>query len=855
MRIDRIRALRGPNLWGRHTALELVVSLEPAEESLDGMPGFEARLRSRFPQIGPIRPIGHMAPLPAAQALRFATLRLQSEAGSAVTFSHCTPTIEPRTYRVVVEYAEEAVGRLALDLAQALYRAALDDTAFDLRSALARLRALDEDVSLGPSTGAIVRAAADRGVPVRRLTDGSLVQLGWGSRQKRIQAAEIDATSAIAESIAQDKELTKRLLGAAGIPVPAGRCVSTLEEAQCAMEALGGPVAVKPRDGNQGKGVTVNVSTPEHLAIAFRAAQEFGREIIVERFVPGHDHRLLVVGNRLIAAARREPPHVIGDGEHTIRALVDRVNQDPKRGDGHATPLTRIRLDEIAEARLRIQGYRPDDVPPRGARVVLRNNANLSTGGTATDVTDDVHPELARRVVEAATAVGLDICGVDVVCTSVGEPLEAQNGAVVEVNAAPGLRMHLAPSYGHPRNVGGAVVDLLFGAGDDGRIPVVAITGTNGKTISAHLVAAMLTATGQRVGMAGSDGLRVGSRWLARGDCSDAPHARDLLSHPEVDAAVLEVSRGGILGEGLGFDRCGVAIVTNVGSGDHLGLDHLETVEELAVLKRVIVQNMGPDGVAVLNAADPNVAAMRAACPGSVIHFARDGTLAVMTEQRARGQRLVTVEAGHVVACHGPREHWRLPLSRIPLTLGGAAGFMVDNVLAAVGAAWALGIAWPLVEATLTAAVADTTTLPGRLNLFRHRGATVLADRGHNADALLALTDTLDAMALPGRRTLVMGIPADRREHDVRTLGRVAADRYDRIILCRDAGARRRGRSGLARDDVEHGGRARQVELAAGEPEAIDAGLVPLAAGDVCVVLLGDVDAGLARLAARVDGV
>jgi len=449
------------------------------------------------------------------------------------------------------------------------------------------------------------------------------VQFGWGSKQRRIWAAEVDNTSAVSESIAQDKDLTKRLLAAAGVPVPKGRPVVDFADACQVAAEIGWPVVVKPRDGNQGKGVTVNIVSTDHLEIAFKVAAEYG-EVMVESYLPGNDFRLLVVGDRLVAAARRDPPHVIGDGVHTIRELVAKVNEDPRRGDGHATSLTKIRIDEIAVARLQVQGLTPDDVPEKGRRVIMRNNANLSTGGTATDVTDDVHPEVAARAIAAAQCIGLEICGVDVLAESVHRPLEEQNGGIVEVNAAPGLRMHLSPSYGKGRNVGEAVIANLYKAGDDGRIPIVAVTGTNGKTTTARLTAHLLATNGLRVGMTNTDGVYVNGRQIDSGDCSGPKSARNVLMHPDVDAAVFETARGGILREGLGFDRCGTAVVTNIGAGDHLGLNYITTVEDLAVLKRVIVMNVAPEGYAVLNAADPIVAAMAPKCPGGVIFFSSD---------------------------------------------------------------------------------------------------------------------------------------------------------------------------------------------------------------------------------------
>ncbi|MBE2245401.1 MAG: ATP-grasp domain-containing protein, partial [Burkholderiaceae bacterium] len=458
MDISRIRALRGPNLWTKATAIQAVVHCELDECAIESGSLLERRLRERLPAVGVVRTVGSREPIPLARWLERLTLTLQSQAGCVVSFSHTAPAPEPGVFQVVVEYSEEKVGLRAFEQAQQLLAAAATDAAFDAEAVVAELRALDEELRLGPSTGAIVQAALMRGIPYRRLTEGSLVQFGWGSRQRRIWAAEVDRTGAVAESIAQDKDLSKALLAAAGVPVPRGRPVADADEGWAVAQRIGLPVVVKPRDGNQGKGVTVNIQDREYFDTAYRAAAEIG-QVLVEQFLPGHDFRLLVVGDSLVAAARRDPPHVIGDGEHTVRELVDAINADPRRGDGHATALTKIRIDDIAEARLATLGLTPDSVPVAGLRVVLRNNANLSTGGSATDVTDDVHPEVAARAVAAARMVGLEVCGVDVVCESVGQPLEAQRGGVVEVNAAPGLRMHLAPSFGKPRPVGEAVVE------------------------------------------------------------------------------------------------------------------------------------------------------------------------------------------------------------------------------------------------------------------------------------------------------------------------------------------------------------------------------------------------------------
>ena len=789
MEVSRTRALRGPNLWSRNTAIEAIVRCTADECAVSQMAGFEARLRALFPAIGALLPEGSESDITLAHVLQSAALALQAQAGCPVTFSRTAHTPETGVFQVIVEYTEEAVGRKAFEDAQALIAAAQGGGTFDCDAVVAALRELDEDERLGPSTGAIVEAAAARGIPWRRLTQGSLVQFGWGSRQRRIQAAEIDATSAVAESIAQDKDLTKRLLHAAGVPVPMGRPTATVDEAWAVALDVGLPVVVKPQDGNQGKGVTVNITERAQLDEAFRVAAEYG-EVMVERFLPGHDFRLLVVGNQLVAAARREPPQVLGDDIHTVRELVDLVNLDPRRGEGHATPLTKIRLDDIAVARLTTQGLTPDSVPPKGQRIILRNNANLSTGGSATDVTDDVHPDVAARAVAAAQMVGLHICGVDLVCESVLHPIEEQAGGIVEVNAAPGLRMHLAPSYGKPRAIGQAMVDLVFPPGSDGRIPVVAVTGTNGKTTTARLIAHLFSAQGLRVGMTNTDGVYVNGRQIDSGDCSGPKSARNVLLHPEVDAAVFETARGGILREGLGFDRCTVAVVTNIGEGDHLGLNFITTVEDLAVLKRVIVQNVAPDGYAVLNAADPIVAAMAPACPGKIIFFAADRHHPVMATHRAQGNRSVYVDGDSVIAAEGS---WResIHLRDVPITRSGKIAFQVENVMASVAAAWGAGLSWETVRRGLSGFVNDSDNAPGRFNVMDFKGATVIADYGHNPDAMRALVGAVNALPAK-RRSVVISGAGDRRDEDIRAQTVILGAAFDDVLLYQDAAQRGR---------------------------------------------------------------
>ena len=852
MDVSRIRLLRGPNLWSRHTSVEAIVACAPDECAIEMIPGFEARIRARFPELGQLQPKGHLDPMSLAHVLEAATLGLQIQAGCPVTFSRTQATVDEGTFQMVVEFTEESVGRMALEMARELITSARADTPFDLAASLAKLKETDEDVRLGPSTGAIVHAAVLHGIPYRRLTQGSLVQFGWGSKQRRIQAAEIDSTSAIAESIAQDKQLTKRLLKAAGASVPTGRPVEDVDDAWAAALEIGLPVVVKPQDGNQGKGVTVNIVTRDHLEIAFNAAKEFRRNIMVESYMPGHDFRMLVVGDKLIAAARRDSPFVVGDGVHTIVELVAQINADPRRGDGHATPMTRIKIDEIAVARIAIQGFKPESIPPKGQRVVLRNNANLSTGGTATDVTDDVHPDVAASAVAAAQMIGLDICGVDIVCDTVLRPLEETGGGIVEVNAAPGLRMHTAPSFGKGRPVGEAVIAALYPNGGDGRIPVVAVTGTNGKTTTVRLIAHLIAASGLRVGMTNTDGVYVQGKRIDTGDCSGPRSARNVLMHPDVDAAVFETARGGMLREGLAFDRCKIAVVTNIGLGDHLGLNYITSVADLAVLKRVVVQNVAPietGGVGVLNAADPLVAKMAGDCPGAIIFFAVDQNLPVMAAHRARGHRVIFVSGDAIVAAQGSNEVV-IALAGVPITRAGTISFQVENAMASVGAAWALGLDWGVIRAGLATFTSDAASAPGRFNVFDYRGATLIADYGHNPDAIAALTKAIEAIPAK-RRSVVISGAGDRRDDDIRQQTEILGTAFDDVLLYQDACQRGREDGeviALLRQGLAGAKRTSHIEEINGEFVAIDAALARLEAGDLCLILVDQIDAAVAYI-------
>lgn len=792
MQIRKVHALRGPNLWANFPVLECWVDLEAFRDSPSNtLPGFNDRLKSWLPSL-----IEHRCGLGyrggfferldsgtwLGHILEHVSLELQCLAGADVGYGKARESSEPGVYKVVVEYEDEDVGRAAVREAHALLLAAIHDQPFDVAACIGRIRDLRDQVSLGPSTRSIVDAARKRRIPIRRLNTDSFVQFGYGSKQRRIMAAETDRTSAIAQEVAQDKNLANQILREVGIPVPAGEPVSSSDEAWAVAQDLGLPVVVKPQDGNQGRGVACNLTSELQVRAAYESALKESKRVIVERFYPGNDYRLLVVGDKLVAAARREPAHVIGDGVRSVSQLVEIANRDPRRGDHHANVLSKMYLDAVSLGVLRDQGLFPNSVPAPGTKVLIRRNANLSTGGTAVDVTDLVHPETAARAVEAAQAIGLEIAGLDVICKDISQPLESQDGVIVEINAAPGLRMHLAPSDGKPRPVGEAIVDMMYPAGETGRIPIVAVTGVNGKTTTTRFIAHIFRGTGKTVGLTSTDGIFVGDRKIDTGDCSGPKSARAVLSNPKVDYAVLETARGGILREGLGFDRCQVAVVTNIGEGDHLGLGDIHTLEQLATVKRCIVESVEKTGFAVLNAADPLVVQMAEKSTGQVLFFAVDGENPTIVAHRKAGGRAVFVRDKFVILATGNHEIPIVSVDRVPLTNGGRIGFHIENTLASIAAAWSVGIPAELIRLRAESFQADLDLNPGRFNIVEINGTTVVIDYGHNASAVQALASSL-AHFPHQRRLVVYSTAGDRRDCDLIRQGQLLGEHFDRVVL------------------------------------------------------------------------
>ncbi|MCY3006917.1 MAG: cyanophycin synthetase [Planctomycetota bacterium] len=854
MKILKVNKLRGPNIWANYPVLEAWVDLEEMKDTSSEMiPGFNERLMNWLPTMVEHRcSIGERGGFFVrlrrgtymAHILEHVTLELQSLAGTPVGFGRARETNTDGIYKVAIAFKEEKLALACLDRAFELIQAAIHDSPYDVAKVTAELKEYAYDICLGPSTRSIVDAAKAKSIPWRRLNEGSLVQLGYGIHQRRICTAETDSTSAIAESIAQDKELTRSLLRSIGIPTPEGRAVESAEDAWEAAEDIGLPVVVKPQFGNHGRGVATNLQSQEQVIAAYNAAREEGRSIVVERHAPGDDYRMLVVGGKLVAAARREPAHVIGDGQSTVQKLIDKINEDPRRSDGHATSLSLIKIDAVALGVLFAQGMTPDTIPPVGKKVLIRRNANLSTGGTAADVTDDVHPDLARHAIEAARVVGLDIAGVDIVAQDISQPLQGQRGVIVEVNAGPGLRMHIEPSSGTPRPVGESILEMMFPGPQNGRIPIVSVTGVNGKTTTTRLIAHLVASTGKKVGMTCTDGIYVGGRRIDSGDCSGPQSARSVLMNPFVEAAVLETARGGILREGLGFDFCDVGIVTNIGEGDHLGLSDIETIEQLSKVKRCIIEAVHKNGFGILKANDPLTAEMAEKCKGRVIFFAIDENDPVLNNHRVKGQRVVFVRNSRIVIAEGADETSLTTLDHIPLTHQGRIQFQVENVLASVAACWGFGMSVEQIVAGLESFSAHMDKVPGRFNLLEVHGATVIADYGHNSSSLLAIIEALEQFP-HGHRTVVYSAAGDRRDIDMIRQGEILADHFDRVILYEDQYLRGRKPgeiSSIFKRGMDSGKRVKEVYDFVGWEKAVEHALTLIKAGELMLLQADTID-------------
>ncbi|OZI19652.1 cyanophycin synthetase [Bordetella genomosp. 9] len=838
-------ALRGPNIWTYRPVLEAWVDIGELEDyPSNTIPGFYERLSTWLPTLiehrcSPGVRGGFLQRLREgtwpAHILEHVTLELQNLAGLPGGFGKARETATRGVYKVIVRAWQEDVTRAALAEARELVMAAMEDRPFDVDATVERLRDMVDRHCLGPSTACIVDAADDRDIPYIRLFEGNLVQMGYGARQRRIWTAETDRTSAIAEGISRDKDLTKRLLAECGVPVPEGRLVESREQAWEAAQDIGLPVVIKPYDGNHGRGVFTNLNSYEEVKAAYAVAEEEGNGVLVERFVSGNEHRLLVVGDRMVAAARGEPAWIVGDGVHTVEDLIElQINTDPRRGSDEDCPLNKVRLDSAARLEIARQGLAADSVPPAGQEVLIQRNGNV-----AFDVTDLVHPEVAHAVTLAARIVGLDVAGVDLVAEDISRPLDEQRGAIVEVNAGPGLLMHLKPADGQPRPVGRAIIDHLFPDGEDGRIPVVGVTGTNGKTVVARLTARMLQLGGSYVGLACSEGLYFNQRQVEKGDRGDWATGRRVLMNRSVDAAVIENSSSVILRQGLAYDRCQVGIVTNLDGGDHLGEHDIRDLDGMYNVLRTQVDVVLPTGAAVLNARDERVVELATLCDGDVVFFGLDPRLPAIASHVALGKRAVYVRDGHVVLAEGTSEQRVSELASIPLTVGGRIDFQVENVLAAVGAAWALGVPAHIIRVAIETFDIDRGDAPWQFTAVERKDATVVVDGAHNASALRALIAAAERFPAK-RRRVVYGAGKDRRDEDLLEQGTLLGKAFDEIVLYDDATVPSRRPAGqaraLLREGASQGGRAAAIVDQPDHATAMRAVLDSVLPGDLVIL-------------------
>ncbi len=853
MKILKIQTLRGPNYWSirRHKLIVMRLDLEDLKDKTSRqIPGFYEGLLQTLPSLeahfcSPGVRGGFLSRVAEGtmmgHIIEHVALELQELAGMPVGFGRTRETKTDGIYQVVIEYQEEQAGRYATRAAVRLCRSIVDTGSYpikELAQDLLDLQEIARDAALGPSTETIVKEADLRGIPWVQLSARAMIQLGYGACQKRVQATLSDYSGILAVELACDKEGTKQILRDAGVPVPRGSVIQYQEDLQGAIDEVGGyPIVIKPLDGNHGRGITIDINSYADAEAAYDMAKNVSKSVIVERFYQGRDHRVLVINGKLVAVAERIPARVVGDGRLTIAELVEKTNQDPNRGEGHDNVLTKIALDRASVSRLEKQGHSLDTILPLGEVAYLRATANLSTGGIAVDRTDDIHPEniwLAQRV---AKIIGLDIMGIDVVTPDITKPLREVDGVVVEVNAAPGFRMHTAPSEGKPRNVAAPLLDMLFPAGQPCRIPIIAITGTNGKTTTTRLIAHIYRQTKLVVGYTTTDGIYIDDHLVEAGDNTGPQSAQVILRDPTVQVAVLETARGGILRAGLSFAACDVGVVLNV-AADHLGLGDINTIEQMAHLKSVVAEAVTADGYAVLNADDPMVVAMAERVQGKVAYFSMMADSPLIKVHVGNDGVAAVYKEGAIILCQGSTQIKVAQAEDIPVTMKGMAPFQIANALAATLAAYVQGVDLDTIRLGLTTFKASVEQTPGRMNLFDIQDYHVLIDYAHNSASYEALGGFIRNWQ--GEKVGVVGGPGDRRDEDLINLGKLSAGIFDRIIVKEDDDKRGRANgevaklicSGIAQENPKM-----LYETILQEPEAIAKALSQASPGCLIVFL------------------
>ncbi len=796
MKIIETKVMRGPNYWSikRKKLIVMKLDLEELEEfPTNKIDGFGARLEALMPSLMQHRCsegkegglfsrikegtwMGHV--------IEHIALELQTLAGMECGYGRTRGTGTKGIYNVVFNYMEEAVGLYAAKTAVKIAENLIKGEAYDIDAEIRHMRELRESVRFGPSTGSIVDEAIARDIPFIRINSESLVQLGYGKNQVRFRATMTDRTSSIAVDLASNKDETKRMLKDAAIPVAKGVCISNPDDLEDAVKSVGFPLVFKPLDGNHGKGASINVKTLEEAVEAFAHAKKYSRKIIIEKFITGYDFRVLVINNRFIAAALREPAHVIGDGKSTIKQLIDKENLDPRRGYGHENVLTEISIDRETLEQLAKKEYNLETVLNKDEHCYLKGTANLSTGGTSTDITDIVHPHNIFICERISRVIGLDICGIDIMASNLSEPLEVTGGVVLEVNAAPGFRMHLAPAKGLPRNVAAPVIDMLYPTGKSCRIPIIAITGTNGKTTTTRLISHIVKNNGFKVGFTTSDGIYVGNSMLTKGDTTGPVSAEFILKDPTVEFAILETARGGILRSGLGFSRCDVAVVTNI-QEDHMGLSDINTLKDMARVKGVVAESVKRDGYVVLNADNEYCAGISKEVSCNVAYFSMDENNKVIIDHCKKGGIAAIYENGFITIKKGDWKFRVQKVTSVPLTFGGRVSFMIQNVLAATLATYVYGFATEDIATSLETFIPSAAQTPGRMNIFDFKEYKVMIDFAHNADGFRGIKEFLSTIESTSKIGIITGT-GDRRDDDIRDMGRISAEMFDHIIIRQD---------------------------------------------------------------------
>jgi cyanophycin synthetase len=834
MKILKIQALRGPNLWSvqRKKLIQMRLDLEEMEQfPTNKIEGFRERIEAMFPTMIEHRCsegvrggffsriergtwMGHV--------IEHIALEIQTLAGMETGFGRTRETKTPGIYNVVFSYTEESVGMFAAESAVAIAEALIAGTDYDVEADIQKMREIRERVRLGPSTGSIVDEAVARDIPWIRLGTNSLVQLGYGVNQMRFQATITCKTSNIAVDIACNKEETKRMLDLASIPVASGSICVDEEDLENTIKKIGYPIVIKPLDGNHGKGASINVVTWEDAVAGLEYAKKYSRRVIVEKFITGFDFRVLVIDNKLVAAAKREPAHVIGDGKQTIQQLIEETNRDPRRGYGHENVLTQIDVDRDTLDLLEKLNYTVDTVPKNGEIVYLKSTANLSTGGTSIDVTDMMHPENIFLCERISRVIGLDICGIDIMAENLTQPLKENGGCILEVNAAPGFRMHLAPSEGLPRNVAAPVIDMLYPPGKPSRIPIIAVTGTNGKTTTTRLLAHIVKNNGYKVGFTTSDGIYIQNHMMEKGDTTGPLSAEYILKDPTVEFAVLETARGGILRAGLGFSRCDIAIITNI-QEDHLGLADIHTLDDLARVKSVVVRSVKKDGWAILNAEDEQCLKIANELSCNIAYFSMDENNPTVQKFAKEGKIVAVYENGFITIKKG---EWKIRVERathVPLTLGGKAKFMIANALAATLASYLWGFKTEDISLSLQTFIPSAAQTPGRMNIFDFKKFKVLIDFAHNPAGYRGVEEYLATVEASKKIGIIAGV-GDRRDEDIRECATIAARMFDHIIIRQEKHLRGRTEDeiiGLIMEGINASGRNVTHEIITKEVEAI----------------------------------